>query len=43
MKLLPWWILLYWYKGPAITIHNRQNGRIVFTLFRGRINEGLIK
>ena len=43
MKILPWWILVYWHKGPAITIHDRVNGKIVFTLFRGKINENLKK
>lgn len=29
MKLLPWYILPYWYKGPALTIHNPRNGKVV--------------
>jgi hypothetical protein len=43
VKLLPWWLIIYWFKGPAITIHDRHTGKIVFTLFRGKINENLVK
>lgn len=43
MKLLPWWILVYWYKGPAITIHSTKTGKIIFTLFQFKINQDLIR
>lgn len=41
--MLPWWIIVYWHKGPAITVHNRTTGKIIFTLLEWKINEFLIK